>query len=1401
MQGLRKVKLKDNLMIKISFLFRVIIFFFILQNHVVSKGLPPGTGSNDIPANVLILLDKSGSMSTSISTGGIRLPQAIAVDSSDSASYVGMSSSIKKLNYTNSAGNMEVDDNWSFAGTGGCTMGDIRELRLHNNKLYVIDLNKDKLFRIDINTTNCDWSVPISNPDSMDIKNNILYALGDEMLVYDLSSATPSKITCGYSGNLKDDGKNAQSLAIDSSGSNLYLHRNSNLKRYEIDGSSCPSTSRTSDISTSINTVHSLIFEPGSDTILYVPKYMDKFYKVTLNANKNSMTKIQANASYIGSGVSTVSPNKINVDYPYAIDIDSTNNRIHFVSRGNAKSTVHVIDFDLQFIKESGAGVNKTRMTGAVEAIQSIMQDSSLTSHVDFGLGVWSESGASFTGWSGDITNGTAIPCHSKNCLKVRVHRQGAAKINTVAPTIAADGWATYSKSFADLADKYYLHSTLSPIDDNLDCQNSHVIVIGDGAFTDNINAAKSIISNLNLVHEIKTHVVAYGGGIGSSALLKFDEFADAGGTDDVIIADTPNSLKTQLRAKISQIIVNNFAFTAPSIPPSKNETTSAVYQSSFKHSSNQAWRGQLIRTTIDANGNLDLSHPDNWDAQEELPDPDDRKIWSVIPGTDYRIDHNNFVEANASEIADSLRSFNYEVQDFHSVSGTPISTRRCAGTAPGVADGNDDDVIGLINFLRGEDYFDYDNDCNLIEARKDGQGNKIYLGDFYHSELLVVGAPDANTAYTNKSQEAYWRSIKGYGAWAKSSNLANRKEMIYVGGNDGMLHAFNSENGKEEWAFIPPLLMGNLPTMVDKALNKSTGGGSNAIYGVDGSPVVHDMYFDGPNDSGPVWHTILMVPYGRGGKGFSILDVTNPDDPIHLQSVFNDSVTKNVYIIDSSGVRPPLPYVGHDYAINQLKESIQVTQNYSADPQVGSEVCNSTGNDQCYESNVWTLETNPKIPGLTKSDFEVFKDGNIYDNFNINYDGSGDVVFTFSDNMRYVAYGDPSLSSSDLLIKIKAGSTALGVTSEPRFDYSRLGETWSQPRIIRMPNQGAGDTNIEDDIYVAILGGGYGAQNPEIGSGLFVINLEVEPTTGLYGTVEKYIDIEDIDGNGITNSTPALPTVITSDEISANFTGALVYLNDFEGKVTKFNLTNMSTDQDGNSIALYDNTTLFSAESTNINGRYMYHSMDAGRLKGSNNFWMYMGTGDYERLTAKEASPTDPEFDNLLIGIRDKDFPYYKNVATVQLADNLDDCSDTTTDDTGILCPSSSQRGWVIHLSNAEKVTAEPTLNKGRVLFPIFQPTQSVNTCTTGKALICNVDAKCGTPKNTEIGSANDLDCLEVGTGVLSKIVVFGNKLFANIAGEANVGSSQPGKTDLVSINAASTIIESFRNSWRENF
>ena len=49
---------------------------------------------------------------------------------------------------------------------------------------------------------------------------------------------------------------------------------------------------------------------------------------------------------------------------------------------------------------------------------------------------------------------------------------------------------------------------------------------------------------------------------------------------------------------------------------------------------------------------------------------------------------------------------------------------------------------------------------------------------------------------------------------------------------------------------------------------------------------------------------------------------------------------------------------------------------------------------------------------------------------------------------------------------------------------------------------------------------------------------------------------------------------------------------------------------------------------------------------------------------------------------------------------------------------------------------------------------------------------------------------------GVLSKIVVFAGKLFANIAGQS-AGSIK----DLVSIEAAAGGTSSYRSSWRQNY
>ena len=69
-------------------------------------------------------------------------------------------------------------------------------------------------------------------------------------------------------------------------------------------------------------------------------------------------------------------------------------------------------------------------------------------------------------------------------------------------------------------------------------------------------------------------------------------------------------------------------------------------------------------------------------------------------------------------------------------------------------------------------------------------------------------------------------------------------------------MHAFNAKTGDEEWAFVPPMIAAQLPLLVNKALDGQFGGaaksgGTNPIFAVDGSPVVHDAFIYGLNDGG----------------------------------------------------------------------------------------------------------------------------------------------------------------------------------------------------------------------------------------------------------------------------------------------------------------------------------------------------------------------------------------------------------------------------------------------------------------------------------------------------------------------------------------------------------------------
>ena len=93
---------------------------------------------------------------------------------------------------------------------------------------------------------------------------------------------------------------------------------------------------------------------------------------------------------------------------------------------------------------------------------------------------------------------------------------------------------------------------------------------------------------------------------------------AQAGGTNDVIIANTTAALKAQLKAAIMQVIASKLSFTAPAITATI-EKDGSLFQAQFDYVQNEEWQGTLKRTAINSSGVIDVNDKGNWSASDVL--------------------------------------------------------------------------------------------------------------------------------------------------------------------------------------------------------------------------------------------------------------------------------------------------------------------------------------------------------------------------------------------------------------------------------------------------------------------------------------------------------------------------------------------------------------------------------------------------------------------------------------------------------------------------------------------------------------------------------------------------------------------------------------------------------------
>jgi len=396
----------------------------------------------------------------------------------------------------------------------------------------------------------------------------------------------------------------------------------------------------------------------------------------------------------------------------------------------------------------------------------------------------------------------------------------------------------------------------------------------------------------------IPTFMVGFGD---ASLQLELDAIAlsGSGGLLLAFMADDPSTLYDQFAAVLAAILSGEASRTEVIGMPSRTTTDASYMYAAYFEVPRESpfWRGHIVRIKMirvedPPNSGIyvsevssDLDEPDwiyfenhlrNQDPTDDSSLFEDRRIMTVI-------------EDPRSQIHDPGRPFDQSGGDPGAMypfirdkdASDPWMCIQDTGEDVGVVAPPGDparlEAIGdlIKDFIRGVPDTPSANGSYTTPA-------KPALGDVFHSSPVVV--PPPTSLGPDFRYDSYFTRYK------------DRLTMLYVGANDGMLHAFVAEDpegegtdkvGTELWAFIPNNLLPKLQRARYTHENF-----------VDGTPVVKDVLFrnkpcidgngdvmkdaDG-NDMTGAYRTVLVAGERKGGDAYFALDVSDPENPEYL--------------------------------------------------------------------------------------------------------------------------------------------------------------------------------------------------------------------------------------------------------------------------------------------------------------------------------------------------------------------------------------------------------------------------------------------------------------------------------------------------------------------------------------
>lgn len=284
--------------------------------------------------------------------------------------------------------------------------------------------------------------------------------------------------------------------------------------------------------------------------------------------------------------------------------------------------------------------------------------------------------------------------------------------------------------------------------------------------------------------------------------------------------SESPDALNLAFEKAVQAIQAANPSSAALSANSTNIQAGTLVYQAKFD---SKDWSGTLLALPVQGDGSIGSVQ---WDASTKIPAHAQRNIYTFTNGS--------------ARSFDACNGANYAaVKAVLDLDATGANDGRCAGR---------------LAWLRGD---------ASQEVRNGGvfrNRTTTVMGDIINSDPAFVWKEDFGYSVLSGAEGSTYPAFVG----TKSS----RVPMVYVGANDGMLHAIradlgSTQSGEELFAYVPSGVYGNLSQLTDPAYSHH--------YYVDGAPTSGDAYWGG------AWHSVLVGGLNSGGQQIYALEITTP--------------------------------------------------------------------------------------------------------------------------------------------------------------------------------------------------------------------------------------------------------------------------------------------------------------------------------------------------------------------------------------------------------------------------------------------------------------------------------------------------------------------------------------------